>query len=166
MSKSEPPQLLQTATAETIAKLRTIVARADHGALATLSPDDGAPLCTRVGLATLADGTPVIFVSALAAHTPALFADPRCSLLLGDVGRGDPLAHPRATLKCRAAPLAPDDPLRAEALTRYLATHPKAKLYAGLPDFIFFALHPVSVAFNGGFGKAYAIEGSAILDRA
>ena len=66
------------------------------------SRETGAPLASRVGVATDIDGAPLILVSMLSAHTPAILADPRCSLLVGEPGKGDPLAHPRLTLICRA----------------------------------------------------------------
>ena len=62
-----------------------MIAGARYGALATLAPDGGWPVATRVWLAGF-EGEPLILVSALAAHTGAQRADPRCSLLIGDVG--------------------------------------------------------------------------------
>lgn len=126
-------------------------------ALGTLDPSDGAPQVTRVALATLMDGSPLILVSALSAHTAALEADPRCSLLLGEPGKGDPLAHARLTLKARAEKL---DRATAEAVhapRRYLNRHPKAKLYAEFPDFSYFRLKPESGLLNGGFARAYRL---------
>ena len=148
------------ADAETVAELRRLVGAARHAALATLEPATGHPLATRVGLATLADGTPLILVSRLAAHTPALLADPRCSLLVGAIGRGDPLAHGRATLYCRAEPIERQTEAGEEALARYLAANRKAKLYAALPDFCLFALRVERITFNGGFGRAYRLTAS------
>ncbi len=103
MTEPKPIERFQTPDEAVLVEVRQMIGEARHAALATLSPEDGFPLCTRVGLATLADGTPLILISALAAHGPALMADPRCSLLIGEVGKGDPLAHKRVMLKCRAA---------------------------------------------------------------
>ena len=85
-------------------------ARPDSASLAVLEPRHGHPLASRVGVATDADGAPLILVSHLSAHTPAMLADPRCSLLVGEPGKGDPLAHPRVTLVCRAERLEPGTP--------------------------------------------------------
>lgn len=142
---------------------QSLLGAARFGALATLDPRDGRPVATRVGVATDADGTPVIFVSALAAHTAALRADRRCSLLLGEAGKGDALAHPRITLACDARELArgSGDWQRIEA--RYLEHLPKAKLYSALPDFTYFRLEVASASLNAGFGKAYALTRDDIL---
>ena len=156
-NRDEQIEIFRDADEEAIARVRAMVAEAKHGALATLEPETGNPLATRVGLTTLADGTPLIFVSMLAAHTPALLADPRCSLLVGEVGRGDPVAHRRATLHCRAERIERDSIDGRAALGRYLEANPKAKLYASLPDFLLFALKIERITFNGGFGKAFRV---------
>ena len=46
---------------------------------------------------------------------------------------------------------------------RFLERHPKAKTYIDFPDFNLFRLSPVSANLNGGFGKAYAIEGKDLI---
>ena len=160
MTTNDKPQLFRDPDGKTIAAVRTLVAEARHGALATLEPETGHPVATRVGLAMLADGSPLIFVSMLAAHTPALITDPSCSLLVGEVGRGDPVAHRRATLFCRAERIERETEEGRDALRRYLAANPKAKLYAGLPDFLLFALRVARVTYNGGFGRAYRLNGA------
>jgi len=154
--------VLREVTPEVIAEAKAILRGADHTALAVLEPETGQPLASRVGLATLADGTPFTVISRLAAHTAALDADPRCSLLVGPPGKGDPLAHPRLSLVCRAAVIG-DATGIAEARSRYLALHPRAAIYVDLPDFRFFRLEMVSVSFNGGFGRAFAMEGRVLL---
>src|SRR6202012_5176881 len=67
------------------------------GALATIGAD-GTPLARLVSVATLADGSPLLLLSRLAGHTVHLEAEPRCSLLLAQGGKGDPLAHPRLSV--------------------------------------------------------------------
>jgi len=158
MNEKQAPERWQLPTDAVRRDVRELIANARHAAIATLAPDTGAPQCTRVGLATLPDGTPLIFCSALAAHTPALLADPRCSLLIGEPGKGDPLAHPRITLSCEAELIDPGSETVAEARTSYLSAHPKAQLYADLPDFRFFRLVPSEGRYNGGFGKAYVFK--------
>jgi hypothetical protein len=50
------------------------------------------------------------------------------------------------------------------ARTFHFARHPKAALYADFPDFsAFFSMVPVSASLNGGFGKAFVLEGSEDL---
>ncbi len=136
---------------------KTLLRGARFGALAVLDAESGAPLASRVGVATDADGTPLILVSGLSAHTGALLADPRCSLLLGEPGKGDPLAYPRVSLICRAQKVPAGAADRERCERRYLNRNPKAKLYAGLGDFSFFRLEMESASLNGGFGRAYRL---------
>ncbi len=159
----KPKDVIRETDAEAIRQAKTLVRCARFGALAALDPDGGAPLASRVGVATDADGTPLILVSGLSAHTRAILADPRCSLLLGEPGKGDPLAHPRITLACRAVRLEADTPERARAERRYLNRNPKAKLYVGLADFAFFRLEIERASLNGGFGKAYLLSRDDIV---
>lgn len=136
---------------------RKLVRMARYGALGVLDPADGAPFVSRVALATAMDGAPVMLVSALSLHTQALVRDGRCSLLVGEPGKGDPLAHPRLSLTATAVRLDPASADHAAARRRFLARHPKAKLYADFGDFAFFRLEPARASLNGGFGRAYAL---------
>src|SRR5689334_17624426 len=103
----KPKDVIRETDAEAVRLAKTLIRTARYGALAVLEPNTGSPLASRVGVATDADGTPLILVSQLSAHTGAILADPRCSLLVGETGKGDPLAHPRITLVCRAVKLEP-----------------------------------------------------------
>lgn len=127
------------------------------GALATLDPE-GTPFASLVTIATDQDGTPLMLLSRLSAHTRNLLADSRCSLLFSQGGKGDPLAHPRLTVVGRAV-----QTNEARARERFLARHPKAKLYADFPDFGFFALAPASGHLNGGFAKAATLTRDELL---
>lgn len=162
MANDEKAVLLET-DSEAVALAGSLIRDAHHAALATLDPKSGRPIVTRIGLATDADGTPIILVSALSAHTPALRADPRCSLLIGEPGRGDPLAHPRITLHCDAREIECGSNEEARIAERYLAHNPKAALYAGLGDFRYFRLEPVEASLNAGFGRAYALGAADVL---
>ncbi|MEM9971083.1 MAG: hypothetical protein AAF762_08290, partial [Pseudomonadota bacterium] len=93
-------------------------------------------------------------ISDLTPHTAALRAAARASVLIGEPGKGDPLAHPRITLKVEAAFIEKSE----EAAAAYLEKQPKAQLYIGFADFHLVRLTPVSASLNGGFGKAYALE--------
>jgi putative heme iron utilization protein len=155
--------VIRETDAEAIRLAKTLIRTARHGALAALDPRTGAPLASRVGVATDLDGTPIILVSGLAAHTAAILADPRCSLLIGEPGKGDPLAHARITLACTAVKLERGTSEQQRAARRYLNRNPKAKLYAELGDFNHFRLEPQSASLNGGFGKAYALARADII---
>lgn len=155
--QDQPKEVLRPTDEEAIRLAKTLLHEARYGALATLDPQGSAPVASRVALATDVDGAPIILVSALSAHTGGLVADPRCSLLVGEPGKGDPLAHPRISIACRAEKLRRGTPEQARAERRYLNRQPKAKLYAGFADFSFFRLEPQGASLNGGFGKAYAL---------
>lgn len=163
MEQARRKDVIRETDADAIRLARTLVRSARYGALAVLDPDDGSPQASRVAVATDLDGTPLILVSALSGHTAGLLADGRCSLLLGEPGKGDPLAHPRISLSCRAVRLERGSEEQARAERRYLNRHPKAKLYVGFPDFAFFRLDPLKASLNGGFGKAYALTAAELL---
>ena len=163
MTDTPRPDPFADATPEIVAEAAAVFAACRYGALATIAPGDGWPQATRVGLAPVGRFRGLILVSALAAHTAALRADPRCSLLVGEAGKGDPLAHKRLTLKCRAREIFREDAEGyAVARAAYLSAQPKAKLYIDLGDFALMALAPESVSFNGGFGRAARIEGEML----
>jgi len=155
--------VIRETDAEAIRLARTLTRSARFGALAVIEPGTGSPLASRVGIASDIDGAPLILVSMLSAHTGAILADPRCSLLVGEPGKGDPLAHPRLTLVCRALRLERGSSEHARAERRYLNRNPKAKLYAGLGDFSIFRLEPERASLNGGFGKAYLLDRSDLI---
>lgn len=153
--QTPPPSVPEgyDAIAESRRLLRTIRA----GALATVD-SAGRPFATLVNVATATDGSPVLLLSRLARHTRLLEADGRCSLLLSQGGKGDPLAHPRLTITGRAA-RDPDPHLR----TRFLARHPKSALYADFADFSFWRLAAEDFHLNGGFARAADFTATEIL---
>jgi putative heme iron utilization protein len=154
---AEEKNVIQETDGEAIRLARTLMRAARYGALAVLDPESGAPVASRVAVATAVDGTPIILVSGLSSHTAAIQVDPRCSLLLGEPGSGDPLAYPRISLFCRAAKLERGTAAAGEAERRYLNRHPKARLYAGFRDFAFFRLEVEGAGLNGGFARAYRL---------
>ena len=156
-------EALSAVDREAVAMARHILRTARHGALATLDPVSGAPLVSRVALATDADGAPVILVSELARHSAALLSDARAAVLLGEPGKGDPLAHPRLSLNCLAVRLGRETEEGRRAARRYLAHHPKARLYADFSDFAFFRLEPQSAGLNGGFARACELRRGHLL---
>ena len=129
------------------------------GALATLGPDG--PFASLASVATLPDGSPLLLLSRLAAHTRHLLDDPRCSLLLAEGGKGDPLAHARLTLVGEATESEPAE--RPSWRARFLQRHPKAALYADFGDFSFWRLVPRAAHLNGGFARAAAFDAAAVM---
>lgn len=136
---------------------RQLLQQARFAALATLEPETGHPLASRIAFGLDGAGCPISLMSTLAYHTKALLADAHCSLLVGEPGKGDPLAHPRITLQARATQLdkASEDHARTRAL--YLAQHPKAALYVDFGDFFLFRFTVQTAYLNGGFGKAFVL---------
>lgn len=156
--------VLRSVDADARRLARALVRSARFAALATLDPLDGAPSVSRVSLATDMAGNPGFLISRLSGHFANLEADPRCSLLVGEPGKGDPLAHARMTLTGRAARLPPGRD-RDLFKTRYLMRHPKAELYADFADFAFWRFTLARASLNGGFGKAYALaSGDVVLE--
>ncbi|MCJ2141439.1 HugZ family protein [Methylobacterium sp. E-066] len=155
----EPARPLPAADApfDAIGLSRMLLRSIRSGALATLD-QEGTPFASLVTIATDQDGTPLMLLSRLSAHTRNLLADPRCSLLFSQGGKGDPLAHPRLTVVGEAV-----QTNEARARERFLARHPKAKLYADFPDFGFFALSAKAGHLNGGFAKAATLTREELL---
>tara|TARA_R110002020_G_scaffold16307_7_gene57597 strand:- start:9250 stop:10005 length:756 start_codon:yes stop_codon:yes gene_type:complete len=159
----EPVKTVRDTDEEARRLARRLIRGARFGAIGVLEPDTGFPFASRVLTGTDVDGTPLILVSGLSVHTDALLTDPRASLLFGEPGKGDPLAHPRITLRTLAERVARDDPAHAGMRARFIARHPKAALYADFPDFAFFRMAPQSASLNGGFGKAFVLEAADLL---
>ena len=141
---------------------KALLRSAGSGALATLDAQ-GAPFSSLSSVATDVDGRPLLLLSRLAAHTGHLEADPRASLLLARIGRGDPLAHPRLTLTGRASKLERASLEHERARRRFLNAHPKAELYAGFADFSFWRLDPAQAHLNGGFARAAQLSADELL---
>jgi len=144
---------------------RVLLRGARFGALAVLEPDTGAPFASRVLVGIDTDGAPVTLVSALSTHTGGLDGDGRASLLVGEPGRGDPLAHPRLTVQCSAERIERDSPAHARIRQRFVRRHGKSELYVDFGDFAFFRLSPTSASFNGGFGRAYQLSAADLAIR-
>lgn len=160
---AEPAQLLRPTDDEARELARRLVRGSRYMSLAVIDPDTGFPSVSRALTAIDLDGTPVILVSGLSGHTKGLSADQRCSLLAGEPGKGDPLAHARITVQCVAEPVARESDAHRRLRDRFLRRHAKAQLYVDFPDFLFFRLVPQQASLNGGFGRAYALTGEDLL---
>jgi putative heme iron utilization protein len=137
---------------DALAQAKELLRSVRAGALATLVPGNAFPFASLVNVATAPDGSPILLLSRLAAHTRHLDADPRLSLLLGQTGAGDPLAHPRVTIMGTGeCVIGPD---RAALRARFLARHSESALYADFADFSFWRVVMEQAHFNGGFARA------------
>lgn len=162
---NQKPSVLRETDEQAKTEARTLMRGARFCALAVIDPETGFPSATRVLTATAPDGCPVILVSSLSHHTRALEKDPRCSLLAGEPGKGDPLAHARLSLQAVARRVDRGEPLHGWLRERFLRRHPKSALYIDFDDFRFIKLEPVRANLNGGFGRAYAIDGNDLVIR-
>jgi len=127
------------------------------GVLSTLSRTlEGWPFGSVAPFVTDHQARPVLLVSTLAEHTRNMAADSRVSLLVQEQlpPGGDVQAAARITLMGQAAPLAPDNDLRA----RYLRYQPQAAGLLQLGDFGFYAIAPERLRFIGGFGKIHWVS--------
>ncbi|MEM7295553.1 MAG: pyridoxamine 5-phosphate oxidase, partial [Pseudomonadota bacterium] len=112
------------------AQARAVLASARHAAIGVIDPMSGGPSVTRIAIAIL-KGAPHTLISTLSSHTAALKVDPRASLLLGEPGaKGDPLTHPRLSLRVTARPAE-----KATLRHAWLAARPKSGLYYDFTDF-------------------------------
>jgi putative heme iron utilization protein len=147
---------------DALAEAKSLLRRIHAAALATLAPPNGEPFATLVNVATEPNGSPILLMSQLAAHTRHLADDTRLSLLLAQSGAGDPLAHPRLTLTGKAEKVT--EPERRAALkARFLARHPKSALYVDFSDFAFFHVEIAQAHLNGGFGKTGRFDAATLL---
>ncbi|MBB6484235.1 HugZ family protein [Rhizobium lusitanum] len=160
---SDKPSVIRETDEDARKLARDLMHMAAHAALAVIDPDTGFPYVSRVLTAMDSDGAPVILVSGLSAHTKALMKDPRASMLFGEPGKGDPLAHPRLTVRCSAERVDRQGDAHQHIRGPFLERHPKSKLYIDFPDFSFFRLVPLDASLNGGFGRAYILSSQDLM---
>jgi putative heme iron utilization protein len=138
--------------------VRTLLRESRSGALATLTPDAGAPYCSLVNVASAADGAPLLLISGLALHTKNILADSRVSLMLDERKEGDPLQDARVTLMGRAS-VTQSEHDRA----RYLARQPEAEMFAGFADFALYRIAIERAHLVAGFGRIVDLLPADIL---
>ena len=147
------PEVRQPSHAE---RARTLVAAYDTATLATL--EEGHPYASLVAFARV-EGTPVLLVSEMAAHTKNLRRDGRVSLMVAERTVTDPLAHGRVTLVGEAGLL--EDTAAARAA--FLQTHPGAEVYVDFSDFHFWSIAVERVRYIGGFGRMSWVDAAEYL---
>ena len=136
---------------------RCLLRAARAGMLATQS--GGQPSASLVTPATAPDGSVLMLLSGLSAHTRHLQDDPRCAVLVQGAPEGlNPQTAPRLTVIGKAAP-EPDPALKA----RWVALHPYAAFYADLGDFTLWRLRPEAGQFVGGFARAHRLAAQDLL---
>lgn len=164
MAQPQPPIRATDEEARQVAQ--GLISAARFGSLAVIDAETGFPSVSRIALGPGPEGGLWTLLSGLSAHSRALRRDARAGLLLGEPGaKGDPLTHPRLSLQVKACALSPDDPRNAVARDRWLADHPKAKLYIDLPDFFFVEFRLLSGLLNGGFARAYRLSAEDLAEK-
>lgn len=138
---------------------RRLVRQARTAALATIARRGGHPFGSMVSVACEPDGTPILLMSTLAAHSRNLAADSRASLLYEDRTVADPQQGGRVTVVGRVERIAEPE----AAARRYLARLPEATLYAGFADFAFFRLVVEEAHLVAGFGRAMGVRREDML---
>ena len=154
---AQPFDPVQSANEEARETTRHLLRDARFATLATIN-ENFYPFASLVTFALDRDGTPFLLVSRLSGHTKHLLADPRCSLLVGEPGKGDPLAHARITIQCSASIIDRASDENIILRTLFIARHPKAALYIDFPDFLYIRLTMKEASLNGGFGKAFRLK--------
>ncbi|HAA93258.1 MAG TPA: pyridoxamine 5'-phosphate oxidase [Rhodospirillaceae bacterium] len=138
------------------AAARMILRTARYGALALTDAHSDAPLVARVGVATDTDGKPVMPISSLSGCRESMGRDGRAALLLGQPGKGDPLAHSRVALNGIVLRVEGSDYERVRR--RYLMRHPQAEPYIDFEDFAMWRLEITTASFIAGLGSAYTLK--------
>ncbi len=112
---------------------RFIMRECLFGALAT-GGDSGYPFVSLVGIASLANGAPLMLLSNLARHSHNLRKDPRVSLLLQEKA-ATPLEAASLTLTGRIVLTE-----KSEVRNRYLVRHPEVVSFVDRSEFVFWSI--------------------------
>lgn len=127
--------------------------------LATALGPDHWPYASLITVACDTDGSPILLLSKLAAHTQNIDRDPRCSLLFEAASRlNNPQTGARTTLLGRICPVEDERLSR-----RFLARHPGAMLYAGFTDFHTYRMSIERAHIVGGFARARWLEADDVI---
>jgi len=140
------------------AAVRELLEAQRIAALGTLHGEE--PYVSMVPFALLAEGPDfVIHVSALAAHTKDMLANPKVSLLVIAPASAEipPQATARLTIQGDAAQLDAGDARHEKAKRAYLDRFPQSAQTFALGDFSIFLVRPRMLRFVGGFAQAKSL---------
>src|SRR5678815_3816179 len=144
-------------------ELTVVLQQLIHGrmiaALGTLH--QGAPFVSMVTYAVARDGSLILHVSRLAAHTRDMLDNPEVSLLITESEALEkmPQALARVTVQGRAQKLDRASQDHTDAREVYLSRFPDAAPLFEFSDFNIFIIKPVSARVIAGFGQAVTITG-------
>ena len=121
----------------------------------------GAPFVSMVTYAAARDGSLILHVSRLAAHTQDMLDSPDVSLLIteSEASGKMPQALARVTVQGRAEMLDRDSEKHTDTREVYLSRFPDAAPLFEFSDFSIFVIEPVSAHVIAGFGQAVTITG-------
>ena len=144
-------------------ELMVVLQQLLHGrmiaALGTLH--QGASFVSMVPFAVAQDGSLILHVSRLAAHTRDMLNNSEVSLLIAESEASGkmPQALARVTVQGRAQMLERDSQKHIDAREVYLSRFPDAAPLFEFADFNIFIIKPVSARIVAGFGQAVTIAG-------
>ena len=163
MAPSDPTPPAATHAPDLATRARDLLRRERQAVLSTLSVHrPGYPYGSLTPYALSRRGAPLILISALAAHTTNLSADPRASLFLGSSEEdGDPQAGSRISVLGRFARVAADE--EPDARARYTARLPRAAANSQSNDFRLWEMTVEEVRLVAGFGQIAWLDGAAVL---
>ena len=139
--------------------LRQLIHSRMIAALGTLH--QGVPFVSMVTYAAARDGSLILHVSRLAAHTQDMLDNPDVSLLIteSEASGKMPQALARVTVQGRAAMLDRNSEKHTDAREIYLSRFPDAAPLFEFSDFNIFLIEPVSARLIAGFSQAVTITG-------
>ena len=152
-----------------MSEIRNWLFSAQDATLSTLAAEPeiaGFPFGSLTPFALRGDGTPFVFISALAQHTKNLARDPRCSLFVRNPAApsaGEAQATWRLTVVANARRIDARGDELEELAARYRARVPDMPSYEEAHDFAFFELVPRRLRAIGGFGAIRWHEPSELL---
>ena len=104
---------------------KSLLRNARFASLAFTDIPTGGPSVSRIIVARIPNQGLVTLISDLSADSQALALNNRCALLIGEPGKGDPLAHPRMSVIGEAHRLPETMKEKASMVEPFLAMHPK-----------------------------------------
>ena len=143
--------------------LTVVLQQLIHGrmiaALGTLH--EGVPFVSMVPYAVASDGSLVLHVSRLAAHTQDMLDHPDVSLLIteSEASGKIPQALARVTVQGQATMLERDSQKHIDARDVYLSRFPDVAPLFEFSDFNIVIIKPMSARVIAGFGQAITITG-------
>ena len=143
---------------EALALTRELLEETKYASLGVNDVSSNYPLVSRVAACSSRETGLFFAGSDLSVHSKCLVEDAKCSIMLGEPGKGDGLAYARITFVGETSRMKNDDAQRKLFREVFLNTHPKAELYIDFADFGFYPLNLMRGLLNGGFGKAYHLD--------